>query len=165
MWNTKTTQTLICDLPYMVTKQRFKPKNKGGKNHIWYGVNRIGKDMKRVSKNLRHTLFEQQNHACQLCSAIIEDMQHARYDKRLQYMLCIKCNFLILNHRDSQERGVTFDQIAAYENLDPQQPPDKLLHKLSLKQQEARRAVADGRVVGAGGHVMTVEEYDKRVGG
>ena len=122
--------------------------------------------MKRVSKNLRHTLFEQQGHKCQLCGATIEDLQHTRYDKRLQYMLCIPCNFLILHHRDSQERGVTLDQVVSYENLDPQQPPDKLLRKLTPAQQQARQAVVDGRVLNrAGDGLMTVEEYDARLNG
>lgn len=120
--------------------------------------------MSRISKNLRYTLFEQQGHKCQLCGVTIKDLSHARYDKRLQYMLCIPCNFLILHHRDSQERGVTLDQIVAYENLNPQAEPDKILRKLTPGQWQARQAVADGRVIGRNGHVMTVEAYDARFG-
>jgi hypothetical protein len=120
--------------------------------------------MKRISKNLRHTLFEQQDHKCQLCKAEIEDIDHARYDKRLQYMLCIKCNFVVLHHRDSQERGVTLQQLVEYENLDPQPEPEKLLRKLTPGQEQARQLVADGRVRKADGTLTTVEEYDQRFG-
>jgi hypothetical protein len=81
-------------------------------------------------------------------------------------MLCPRCNFLLTHVRNSQERGIGFEQIVAYENLEPQKIPTKLRRKLKPEQEAARQAVADGRVVDPlTGHVMTVEEFDARLGG
>ena len=122
--------------------------------------------MPRTSKNVRHTLLTQQNNQCRLCNSHVPDIRVARYDERLGYMLCARCNFLLTHVRNSQERGIGFEQIVAYENLEPcpQPIPTKLRRKLKPEQEAARQAVADGRVVDPlTGHVMTVEEFDARL--
>ncbi len=124
--------------------------------------------MKQTSKNLRHTLFEQQDHKCPVCGTTIPDLSHAYYDPLKQYMTCIPCNFVVLHFRKMVQRGVTLHQIIEYEERDAQPIPDKLKRHQTpaqeAKRQQARQAVADGRWRTPDGHVKTVEEYDDQFG-
>jgi hypothetical protein len=122
--------------------------------------------MKQASKHLRFTLYEQQNHICPVCKTTIPDLRQAYYDPKKQYVICIPCHFLVHHYRVGMERGVGFDQVVEYQSLEPQKIPTKLRRKLKPEQEAARQAVADGRVVDPlTGRVMTVEEFDARLGG
>ena len=122
--------------------------------------------MKQASKHLRNTLYEQQKRVCPVCKTAIPDLSKAYYDRKKQYMVCIPCNFLVHHCRVAADRGIGFEQVVEYESLEPQSIPTKLRRKLKPEQEAARQAVAQGRVVDPlTGHVMTVEEFDARLGG